>query len=100
MNFMETKKEPKRDPVRKGPDKKPSPVNNNLILLLLGIGAVLFVVVTVFNNGSEVNIPTSDLIELIKRTDPQAPSEASVLVPLRTGPVTYSDLSELRLHPY
>ena len=43
-----------------GPDKKPSPVNNNLILALLVIGAVLFVVVTVFNNGSEVSLSYSE----------------------------------------
>ena len=77
---METKKEPKRDPVRKGPDKKTSPVNNNLILSLLVVGAVLFVVVTVFNNGSEVNIAPSDLRELIERTDNQPPAEASIEV--------------------
>jgi cell division protease FtsH len=100
MNFMETKKEPKRDPVRKGPDKKTSPVNNNLLLILLVVGAVLFVVVTVFNNGSEVNIPTSALIELIKRTDVHTPTEASVKVPERSGTVTYSGLSDLRLENY
>ena len=39
MKSMEPKKEPKRDPFRKGPDKKSSPVNNNLVLSLLVAGA-------------------------------------------------------------
>ena len=77
---METKKEPKRDPVRKGPDKKTSPVNNNLILILLVFGALLFVLVTVFNNGSEVYIAPSDLRELIERSDNPLPAEASIEV--------------------
>ncbi len=96
MNFMETKKEPRKDPVRKGPEKKTSPVNNNLILVLLGIGAVLFVVVTVFTNGTEVNIDTSDLLELIDKTDSSAPGEASILV----NGAKYSNLSDLRVAQY
>jgi cell division protease FtsH len=96
MNSMETKKEPKRDPVRKGPDKKNSPVNNNLILVLLVLGAVVFVAVTVFNNGSEVYLAPSDLRELIERTGNQPPADATIKVIERNDvPVTYSNLSDL-----
>ncbi len=93
---METKKEPRKDPVRKGPEKKTSPVNNNLVLLLLVIGAVLFVAITVFNNGSEIAVLYSDLKKLVERTDPAVPADASVQV----GLVKYSNLSDLRVSAY
>jgi cell division protease FtsH len=97
MKFMEPKKEPKKETFRKAPDKKTSPVNNNLILSLLIAGAAVFILVSVFNGGSEYVIPYSALEKLVDRTDPKLPDEASVEVGEGTGKVTYSHLSELRV---
>ncbi len=100
MKIMEPKKEPKKETFRKAPDKKTSPVNNNLILSLLIAGAAVFILVSVFNGGSEYTIPYSALEKLVDRTDPKAPDEASIDVGEGTGKVTYSHLSELRVAQY
>ena len=104
---MEPKKEPKRDPFRKGPDKKTSPVNNNLILSLLVVGALVIVVVTVFNSSAEYSISSSDLETLVELTDPKSPGDASISIsdgdksdadkPGKT--IKYSGVSNLRFAP-
>ncbi len=100
---MEPKKEPKRDPFRKGPDKKTSPVNNNLILSLLVTGALVIVVVTIFNSSAEYSISSSDLETLVEQTDPKAPGDASISVSdgdKEGKTIKYSGVSELRFAPY
>ncbi|HEY2250589.1 MAG TPA: AAA family ATPase, partial [Planctomycetaceae bacterium] len=96
---METKKETKKDPGRKGPERKTAPVNNNLFLAVLVVAAVLGVAITMFNSGSDVNIFRSDLFELIDRSDRPSPENTIQIADQNNTPVKYHDLRDLRLAP-
>lgn len=87
--------ENKRDPVRKGQEKKPSSMNGNVIWYLLGLGVLTLIVVTLFNNNNDVYILPSNLIELVKRTNPEDSAKAKIEVRDGDSVIIYHGLSDL-----
>ncbi len=58
-----------RDPLRKTPDKKSTPLNNNIVWVLLILGVVMFSAVSLLTAGTEDKLKYSDLLELVKASD-------------------------------
>jgi cell division protease FtsH len=90
--------ENKKEPVRKSTEKKSSPMNNNLIWSLLGLGLVTLAFVTLFSNGTDAVIPFSDLLELAKRQNNTEPEKNFVEVAGENGSqARFSNLEKIRL---
>jgi cell division protease FtsH len=58
-----------RDPLRKVGEKKPSPINNNVVWFLLVLGVLTLLAVSMMTGGPDEKIQYSDLLELIKVSD-------------------------------
>jgi cell division protease FtsH len=58
-----------REPLRKLPEKKASPVNNNVLWLILALCLFAALLVGVLGTAGDEKIPYSDLLQLVK--DPQ-----------------------------
>ena len=95
---MENNKESNRRPA----DKRPSPVNNSVIVMLVALGVFVLVMVTVFSNNEGYEISYSELMRLIESIDPQAPAKASIRVSEGVGEksreVVYSDPQNIEIY--
>ncbi|MEX2308300.1 MAG: ATP-dependent zinc metalloprotease FtsH [Pirellulales bacterium] len=67
---MEKEQQPP-PPNEKPPEKKASQQGGNLVWYMLGLGVLLLLMVTMFSSGSEQMIDWSDLIKLVKASNPQ-----------------------------
>ena len=59
-----------REPLRKPADKKPSPINNNILWVIIGLGLLTSFAVMLMSSGGGENIQYSDLLRLLKSQDP------------------------------
>ncbi len=90
--------ENKKDPPRKPADKKLSPMNNNVIWSLLGIGVLTLFIVSLLTPTPGVEISYSDLLKLIKLTEPTGISREPIVVhEPKDKTVRYYDLSDIRI---
>ncbi len=91
---MENKKEPPRKPA----EKKPSPINNNVLWSVVGLGVLTLTAVSFLTPIPGVEIPYSDLLRLIKQSDAQGHTREPITVhDAKDRAVRYSDLSDLRI---
>ena len=86
--------ENRKEPVRKPNEKKSSPMSNNVIWYLLILGVLILVVLALFNNGSEVVIPYSDLLALVKQKGPNEQPRGVLVVHENGTEVRYSHLRD------
>ncbi|MEX0676703.1 MAG: ATP-dependent zinc metalloprotease FtsH [Pirellulales bacterium] len=59
----------KKDPLRKPADKKPSPINNNILWVIIALGLLTSFAVMLMSTGGGENIQYSDLLRLVKNQD-------------------------------
>ena len=103
---METKDSKKDPPVpRKAPEKRFPGLNNNVLWYLLALGVITLFIVTVLMTGTDEDIKYSQLVKLIKKTDPDKKDpRAWVEVHTPQGDheriVRYSDLADIKLGSY
>jgi cell division protease FtsH len=96
---MEKKKQPESN--HPAPERKPRPMGGNLVWYLLALGVGTLVVISVVGSGSHVEIPYSQLEDLIDQTanNPQAFIEVDQGSQQRSQKVRYSHLSDLTFGP-
>ncbi len=92
-----------KDPERRTLDRKLPPGGNNLILyVVLGIIVLVFALNAV-RNGTQVELPISDLLALIEQGAPEINPQAAIEVDEGTSgrreSVRYSKLANLRIGP-
>ncbi len=89
-----------REPVRKSSDKKQSPINNNLVWVLIGLGVLTLLVVTLLTSTAADSLPYSDLLRLVKNEDGAGHVEVDRQVGEKINKIRYSKPSELRIGNY
>lgn len=94
----------RKDPPAKPPEKKASPGGNNFMLFLTGVLIVGLLLATLMSSSTRVEIPYSDLVNLIEegipredKPDPQIQIEEGQKDKRKT--VKYSNLAEVTIGP-
>src|SRR5262249_53038672 len=91
---------PERDPLRRASDKKSSPINNNLLWVMIGLALLTSLAVMLMTAGSGENIQYSDLLRLIKNEN----GTGYIDVPRGSGDkehtVRFSKPSEIKISSY
>src|SRR5262245_46714824 len=95
------KQDQSQSPNQKSPEKRAPQQGGNVVWYLLGLGVLLLLLVSVFNNGKEQQLEWSKFEEVIRASNPQD-KEASGYIEVdvdRGGPrpqgVRLSDLSKV-----
>ncbi|HVT29331.1 MAG TPA: ATP-dependent zinc metalloprotease FtsH [Lacipirellulaceae bacterium] len=89
-------KDQKPQPTNDRPtDKKSAPQGGNLVWYMLGLGVLLLLMVTLFNNNSGLTIRFSDLLKLVDATGKGGAGYVDVPDPNSTQHLRLSDLSEI-----
>src|SRR5580704_15772433 len=93
----------KNDPLRKASDKKSSPLNNNIVWLLLCLGVLTLLAVSVMSSTADERIVYSDLLELVKNSDNKE-GQNYIEVHSETGDkektVRFSDPADIKINNY
>ncbi len=97
--------DPKKNSPRKPGEKKPAPQPNNTLWYLLALGVLILLAVSIWKTGDELDIPYSDLVQLIERSGSEVPPDQQYIdVEVGTAPnervERYSDLENVLIHPY
>jgi cell division protease FtsH len=92
--------ENKPDPVRKAAEKKPSPMNNNVIWILMGLGVATLIALGWVNTPVEVVISYSDLLNLVEQRTKGEPPQGHIVVRENGVEVRYSKLHDPRVGIY
>ncbi len=78
-------------------DKKPATQGGNLVWYMLGLGVLLLLMVTLFNNNSGLTIGFSDLLDLIRASGQGGPGYIDIKDPNSPGTqrIRLSDFSDI-----
>lgn len=97
------KQSPNSNP--KSPDKKPPQPTGNFVWYMLGLGVLLLLMVTIFNSRNEQPLLWSELIDLVKASNPDHPADDRYIDVLidesgsRPQKKRLSDLSDIVIGP-
>ena len=89
-----------RDNLRKGPDRKVSPLNNNIIWFLLSLCLVTALIVSLLTTGGEDKIQYSELLDLVKNTNGKDYIEVTKGTVEKPRVYRYHDLKDIKVGTY
>ncbi len=89
-----------QSPNDKPSDKKPAPQGGNLVWYMLGLGVLVLLMVTMLTSRSEPDIGWSDLLRLVKASDPtdkNSPGYIDIDDPAGGGKIRIAELSDVEV---
>ncbi len=89
-----------KDPFRKSTEKKPSPINNNVVWSLLILGVLTLFLVSLMTGGADEKIRYSDLLALVKNENGEGYVEVNKGTGEKASTIHYSNPTEIKIGSY
>jgi cell division protease FtsH len=89
-----------REPTRRSADKKPSPINNNILWVIIALGLLTSFVVILLTGGTTESLQYSDLLRLVKNEDNKGYIEVERTSGDQKEVIRFSNPQQLRIGSY